>query len=372
MFLQYGGTAWLRFLVAPHPGTGTPVAPDWSRVTPVPPGTPLPVTLVLNGASAAAGCDATQLVLRLPLAAGARQQVGGPSLFDWHRRSRCGFAGVSPGFLFSFRHHATQQELPFEPDQVHLANGTCAVVYSTYRTPTLVGVIASNGTLNPAASGVDLPALNATRPSFTTGGGGGAASSNANSSSTATAAWTLYVYGSWLADQPLDAVRVTVGGRPCVYLPSAASAIANDSNTVTGSGSDGADGSSANTTETSSSAPSVTAATLVPLDPPAVAAASGNGGTMLTRLACLAPPLPWGTWPVAATVDGLGAVRPPPSSSSAVAAVSYGLRVTEVLSPVTGARAYCQVGPCMGHVHGVRCMWCVLACLQGHADQLNT
>ncbi|EFJ47177.1 hypothetical protein VOLCADRAFT_92355 [Volvox carteri f. nagariensis] len=88
----------------------------WQKVTPVPPGTPLPVKLTVNGIDSVTQCPVTNLTVVLP----------------------------------------GQPKAPFEPSWVQTPNTTCSYVYSICRTPSLS--ILSGITL----SGIMQPTFNST------------------------------------------------------------------------------------------------------------------------------------------------------------------------------------------------------------------
>lgn len=136
--------------VSPSAATSFP----WTKATPVPPGTLLPLTLSVNGAPAAAACAGAQVSLR-----------------------------TAPG----------QQDLSFEPSNITLPSNAsaCGLLYTAYATPTLVAAVTA------APAGVEVPALSYPLD-------------------TNTSAWTANVYGSWLTPSPARDVTVTVGGWPCV------------------------------------------------------------------------------------------------------------------------------------------------------------
>ncbi|GIL42086.1 hypothetical protein Vafri_130 [Volvox africanus] len=211
---------------------------DLTKVTPVPPGTPLPVTVIINGAQSVASCAAAALDLR-----------------------------PQPD---------SQQTLDFEVPKVELALGleACSLVYSTYMTPTLVaggGVAASSGVH------LSLPSL-------------AEASSGVN--------WVVHVYGSFLTPDPLIDVRVIVGIWLCELFN----------------------------------------ATTLPY-----AVSAGNGAVEVTQLDCTVPPLPSGEWPVAVTVGGLGAARPPVTNAPSQPVATVRLQVADPWAAAQGTAPECQV-----------------------------
>lgn len=129
---------------------------------PVRPGSVLPVQLTVNGARAEASC-----------------------------------AGATVQLLMA----TGQTVIGTEPEVVTLSPGAgaCAVVYSTYQTPTLVHGVEG------APAGVVPPTFSAplaTNPE----------------------AWTMTLHGSFLTQRPTADVRVTVGGQPCAVQQYQASA----------------------------------------------------------------------------------------------------------------------------------------------------
>ncbi|GLI70486.1 hypothetical protein VaNZ11_015368 [Volvox africanus] len=233
------GGVW--FGTPPGNQSGTPGASpgaDLTKVTPVPPGTRLPVTVIINGAQSVASCAAAALDLR-----------------------------PQPG---------SQQTLDFEVPTVELSHGSeaCSLVYSTYMTPTLVagdGAAASSGvqlSLPPpaeAASGVN---------------------------------WVVHVYGSFLTPDPLIDVRVIVGIWLCELFN----------------------------------------ATALPYS-----VSAGNGAAETTQLDCTVPPLPSGEWPVAVTVGGLGAARPPVTNAPSQPVAQVRLQVADPWVAGQGTAPECQV-----------------------------
>ncbi|EFJ47178.1 hypothetical protein VOLCADRAFT_92358 [Volvox carteri f. nagariensis] len=117
--VEYNGGAYLSVVISrrqPNGARGPFAYLEWQKVTPVPPGTPLPVKLTVNGIDSVTQCPVTNLTLVLP----------------------------------------GQPKAPFEPSWVQTPNRTCSYVYSVYRTPSLSAL--SGITL----SGIMQPTFNST------------------------------------------------------------------------------------------------------------------------------------------------------------------------------------------------------------------
>ncbi|EFJ47176.1 hypothetical protein VOLCADRAFT_92353 [Volvox carteri f. nagariensis] len=118
-YVEYTSMASLSVLVSrrqPDGSRGPFANLEWQKVTPVPPGTPLPVKLTVNGIDSVTQCPVTNLTVVLP----------------------------------------GQPKAPFEPSWVQTPNTTCSYVYSICRTPSLS--ILSGITL----SGIMQPTFNST------------------------------------------------------------------------------------------------------------------------------------------------------------------------------------------------------------------
>ncbi|KAG2496270.1 hypothetical protein HYH03_005503 [Edaphochlamys debaryana] len=110
-YAEYGGSAYVRFKV-------NGATPDWSKVTPVPPGSALPVEININGVTAESHCPESNITLLVP--------------------------GWAPDAA--------------EPTWQTTDENVCSFVYSTYRTPTLVPVgTATNGITPFQPNGANIP-----------------------------------------------------------------------------------------------------------------------------------------------------------------------------------------------------------------------
>jgi hypothetical protein len=157
---------------APQAPLGQPPDLDLSKATPVPPGTPLSVTVIVNGASSAAACGATSVDLRA---------------------------------------ENGQQTLDFESPVLQLTHGSaaCSLVYSTYMTPTLV---AAPGLLYGRIDAADA-ATAAAVPN-----GIELALPTAFEEAVSATSWLVHLYGSFLTPDPRVDVRVVVGGWDCALV----------------------------------------------------------------------------------------------------------------------------------------------------------
>lgn len=240
--------------------TGAPALANypWGKAMPVPPGSVLQPLVIVNGAPAALACAAA--TVNLLNAAG----------------------------------QTADYSADVEPPAVTVDANTCGVVYSVYKTPTLLMGTGSTG-ISPMSPAMNAP-MYASPP-----------------------AWSLDVSGSFLGNPYDRDVSVTVGGWSCVPT--------TDPPTVTVVNVSG----SADTWISQARA----------------AQKSGNGGTSVLRVSCFVPPLPWGTWPVGVQVAEYGSVRLAPDSSPVVPAVTYRLQVHSSGAwppPTVGSERECQVG----------------------------
>ncbi|KXZ43941.1 hypothetical protein GPECTOR_77g37 [Gonium pectorale] len=258
-FVEWTGTASIKLYVSYVGSNGYSTGwqqVEWSKVTPVAPGAPLPIGLTVNGVAADPACPPSTVQLQLPY----------------------------------------RQPLSYEPSSVPLSNGTCAYVYTTHMTPTLV---AFRGMPNGVSNGP---------------------MSNPNA--------TLSVYGDFFLDPSIpatDQLSIMVANESCPIF-NVTQVTVNGTTIVMTFNSTAIN--STNTTATTYAAINV------------------------TKIDCAIPALVVGTWPVRVLVSGLGYTRPPANVATDLPTVPYKVQVTGITSPVLNNAGINNDMQCYGSLFG--------------------